>query len=113
MATDADTARYILEQMQGAGNVAIRPMFGEYAVYCDGKVVGLICDNQLTLKPTPGLRALLPDAVLGEPYPGVKPQIVIDEALDDPALLARLVTQVAADLPPPKPKKPKPGAHRP
>ena len=56
MATETDVMAYILEQLQDAGNVTARRMFGEYAVYCDGKVVGLICDNQLFLKPTPGLR---------------------------------------------------------
>jgi hypothetical protein len=25
---------------------------GEYAIYCNGKVVALVCDNQLFVKPT-------------------------------------------------------------
>ena len=27
-------------------------MFGEYGVYVDGKMIGLICDDQLYVKPT-------------------------------------------------------------
>lgn len=33
-------------------DVAIRRMFGEYALYASGKVVGLICDNVLLIKIT-------------------------------------------------------------
>ncbi|MCK7502621.1 MAG: TfoX/Sxy family protein [Comamonadaceae bacterium] len=34
-------------------------MFGEYAIYLDGKVVALVCDNQFFVKPTDAGRALL------------------------------------------------------
>jgi hypothetical protein len=34
-------------------------MFGEYAIYCDGKVVALVCDDQFFLEPTAAGRALL------------------------------------------------------
>ena len=35
-----------------ADQLTAKKMFGEYALYLDGKIVGLICDNQLYLKPT-------------------------------------------------------------
>jgi hypothetical protein len=31
----------------GADDVSARKMFGEFALYCDGKLVALICDDQL------------------------------------------------------------------
>lgn len=46
MASDQDTVDYICAQMAGAGLISARKMFGEYGVYCDGNIVGLICDNQ-------------------------------------------------------------------
>ena len=47
MATKPEYAAYVCDQLRGAGEVAARKMFGEYGLYCDGKVIGLICDNQL------------------------------------------------------------------
>lgn len=105
MATDARTAAHVLDQIAGAGAVSVRRMFGEYSVYLDGKVIGLICDNQFFVKPTPGALALVRSPDLIEPYPGVKPQIRADDLLDDPQTLVTLVRAVERDLPPPKPKK--------
>ena len=50
MATQKNTVDYILEQIAEAGIVSAREMFGEYAIYCDGKVVALVCDDQLFCK---------------------------------------------------------------
>lgn len=52
MATTQQTADFITEQTAAAGDVYSRKMFGEYALYCDNKVVALICDEQLFIKPT-------------------------------------------------------------
>lgn len=106
MATRPETVTYLLEVMAGAGAVTVRKMFGEYAVYLDGKVVGLICDNQLFLKPVPAARALLPHAALATPYPGVKPKMALDGELDDPDLVAAAMRAIAATLPAAKPAKP-------
>ena len=47
------------EALAGAGAVSARKMFGEYGVYCDGKIVGLVCDDQLFVKVTEAGRAWL------------------------------------------------------
>jgi TfoX/Sxy family transcriptional regulator of competence genes len=52
MSTTKNTVEYILEQISESGVVSARKMFGEYAIYCDGKVVALVCDDQLFVKPT-------------------------------------------------------------
>lgn len=52
MASDEDFVKFISEQIQSAGDIRYRKMFGEYAVYCNEKVVALICDNQLFVKPS-------------------------------------------------------------
>ena len=109
MATRRDTIDFLLEQAAGAGDVSVRAMFGEFALYCEGKLVALICQDQLFLKPTTGGRALLGDVVEAPPYPGAKPSFLIDtEVWEDGALLSRLITTSAAELPLPKPKPKKP-----
>ena len=83
MASDLDFVQFVADQMAGAGPVAYRKMFGEYAVYCDGKVVALICDNQLYVKPTEAGRAFIGAVVEAPPYPGAKPSFLIGEQVED------------------------------
>lgn len=106
MATKPEYAAYVCDQLRGAGEVAARKMFGEYGLYCDGKVIGLICDNQLFIKRTEAGAALMPGCPEGEPYKGAKPCLLIED-LEDRGLLERLVRATWEELPPPKPKKPK------
>jgi len=107
MSTARETVDYIVEQCEGARPVAARAMFGEYALYCDGKVVGLICNETLFLKDRLVARALVTDAELGPPYPSAKPHIIASPLLDDPDALKAVVWAIADDLPAPKPKKPR------
>lgn len=53
-------------------NVRSRAMFGEYGLYCDDKVVGFICDNQLLLKPLDPPVAAVKELPMAEAYPGSK-----------------------------------------
>lgn len=79
-------------------------MFGEYALYLDGKVLVLICDNSVFLKPLPANAALATGLPQGSPYPGAKAHWVLDELLEDRDRLQEIL-QVTADAPPaPKPK---------
>lgn len=104
MATSAATVAHILDTLPG---LRAAKMFGEYGVYLDDRVVALICDDTLFAKATPTAHAMIPDIPMGPPYPGAKPHMILDELLDDPDLCARVLHAVAADLPAPKPKKPK------
>lgn len=105
MATRPETVAHLSDLLGAA--FTFRKMFGEYAMYLDGKVVALICDDQLFAKPTASARALLPDAELAPPYPGAKPHLLLTEDLDDPDLVTQALRAIAADLPAPKPKRPK------
>jgi DNA transformation protein and related proteins len=80
-------------------------MFGEYALYCDEKVVALVCDNRLFVKITPPGNALLGQRyVEGVAYPGAKPSMVIGaEEIDDADRLCELIRITAAALPAPRP----------
>ncbi len=57
MATRQRTIAYLIEQATSAGTVSAKPMFGEYGVYLDGRIVGSVCDDQLFVKPTAPGRA--------------------------------------------------------
>ncbi len=108
MASDAVFVDYVRDQLGASGAISFRRMFGEYAMYCDGKVVGLVCDNQLFVKPTPAGRELLgAGGVEGQPYPGAKPWLLMGESLDDRTTLCLLIRITADALPMPAPKKPK------
>lgn len=107
MATDASFAEYVRDQLRPARPVTLRKIFGEYAVYYDEKVVALVCDNQLFVKPTAAGRALLGTVTEAPPYPGAKPHFLVAEELEDQALVSRLIEETARALPAPKPKKKK------
>jgi TfoX/Sxy family transcriptional regulator of competence genes len=105
MATDKSFADFVIEQMTAAGQITCKKMFGEYGVYCDGKIVALLCDNRLYIKPTEAGRLYIGEVVLAPPYPGAKDYFLIEEQLEDGEWLSRLVRLSAAELPLPKPKK--------
>jgi TfoX/Sxy family transcriptional regulator of competence genes len=102
MASDIGFVEYVCEQVAGAGRITHRRMFGEFALYCDGKVVALICDNQFFLKPTTAGRALLDRVKEAPPYPGAKMYYLLDADLEDAERMARVVRATAAELPMPK-----------
>jgi len=107
MASDLSFVEYVRDQISGAGQVSFKKMFGEFAIYCDGKVVALVCDNQLFVKPTDSGRASLEEVVEAAPYPGAKPYWLIGEQLDDQRSIANLIALTASALPVPKPRKAK------
>ncbi len=110
MATSQSTVDFIVEQVTGAGTVAARKMFGEYALFCDGKLVALICDDQLFIKPTVAGRAHIGGVTEKPPYKGAKPCFWISgDDWDNSDWLTALVRITAAELPVPvkKPRKPK------
>ena len=106
MATKQSTADYLVDQLSGAGSIRSRKMFGEYALYCDDKVVALLCDDRLYVKPTAVGKDFIGEIVEAPPYPQAKPHFLIDEERwDDSEWLSSLIAKTAAALPPPKPKK--------
>jgi TfoX/Sxy family transcriptional regulator of competence genes len=81
-------------------------MFGEYALYCDEKVVGQVCDDQLFIKYTDRGRQLAEGRYEeGVAYPGAKPSMNVSENLDDDEFLCELIAETAKALPTPKPRK--------
>ena len=106
MATDQDFCDYVAEQVALGDRLSRKRMFGEYAFYVDGKVVGFACDNSFFLKLSAAGEAFAPALPRKPPYPGAKDYLVADELLDDSERLQRLILETAALMPIPKPRKP-------
>ena len=105
MASDLEFVEYVCDQMSGAGKISYRKMFGEYAIYCNVKVVALVCDNQLFVKPTQGGRSMIGTPVEAPPYKGAKPYFLIDDKLDDSEWITDLIQITTTETPAPLPKK--------
>ena len=107
MASDQAFVDFIVDQIESAGEIRAKKMFGEYGVFADGKIFALICDNKLFVKPTEGGRAFIGNATEAPPYPGAKPSFLIGEKLEDREWLSELVRITVSELPEPKPRKKK------
>ena len=107
MASDLAFVEYVCDQIGAAGTITFRKMFGEYAIYCGGKVVALVCDDQLFVKPTSAGRSFVERVTAAPPYPGAKDHFLIGDELDDREWISDLVRITESELPVPKPKKPK------
>lgn len=106
MTTSQSTIDFLLEQLRALPNIRARKMFGDYALYCDEKVVGLVCEDQLYIKYTDVGREFAQGKFTpGFAYPGAKESMNVTEAIDDPEFLSTLVRITASALPTPKLKK--------
>ena len=107
MPSDHEFVEYVLEQIDNAGEMTHRQMFGGHTLYCQGKVVALVCDGQLFVKPTEAGRSFIGDVVEAPAYPGAKMSFLIEEQLDDRDWISQLIRLTEQSLPAPKPKKKK------
>ena len=107
MASDKAFMDFVLEQIENAGLITYKKMFGEYGVYSNGKIFALVCDNQLFIKPTTAGRDFIGDVVEAPPYPGAKMYFLIEDQIENRECLNELIRVTVAELPDPKPKKKK------
>ncbi len=108
MATEQRTIDVLLELLAPVAGLSARKMFGEYALQCESKTVALVCDDQLFVKPTAGGRAFVGEPDEAPPYTGAKSSFRIDaESWDNSDWLCELLRITIAEVPMPKPKKPK------
>lgn len=111
MATQKDTIEFILGKLRDRQRFTARAMFGEYALYADGKVVALVCDDLLYVKIVPASHALEGLCEKGEPYPGAKPHYVVEEGqLSTIETLPAILADVAASIPEKRTKAKRRGA---
>lgn len=103
MATTKDFLNYFSECTDAVGGVSVRAMMGEYALYYNSKVVGVICNNRVLVKDVPAARSLMPDARLELPYDGAKLMLYLED-FENAGFVKRLFGDLYACLPEPKKK---------
>ena len=104
MASGLEFVEFISDQLSGAGCITYRKMFGQYGMYCDGKIFALICDNQFYVKITEAGRGICPGLPEAPPYNGAKNYFLVAD-IDDRERMVKLVQATCEALPAVKPKK--------
>ncbi|MBO4590772.1 MAG: TfoX/Sxy family protein [Bacteroidaceae bacterium] len=104
MASSIDFVQYIADQCAEAGEITFKKMFGDYGVYCNGMIFGLVCDDKFYVKPTETARGLLRVVELRPPYEGAKDYFYIAD-VDDHEYISSLVRETVKALSQPKAKK--------
>lgn len=106
MSSDREFVDSFVDAFSAAGPARARSMMGEWMIYIDDKVVALVGDNQLFLKPAGQITELLRTRELASHYPGAKEHYVIPKSdWADADYLADLARATADAFPAPKPKK--------
>ncbi|MCB0747991.1 MAG: TfoX/Sxy family protein [Ignavibacteriae bacterium] len=105
MASKLEFIKYVVGQLSNLDEVEYKYMFGEYALYYNKKVVALICDDQLFVKPTDAGRKFIGKVFEAQAYPGAKPTFLIEGKMEDKDWLSELIKITEKELPKPKPKK--------
>ena len=100
MSTSKETVDYLLEMLGDHKRFSTRAMFGEYALYVDQKVVGLVCDDQLYVKILPASDGLKDICEQDFPYPGAKKYYLVEESqLHQIPDLFEILISIASSLP--------------
>lgn len=105
MASNPEFVQYVADQLSGAGTITYKKMFGEYGVYCCGKIFAVVCDNQLFIKITEAGRAFSPGLTEAPPYKGAKNYFFIEDIDDRDFLTALTIVTCQALLEPQKKKR--------
>lgn len=107
MGSDLDFVEFVTDQISEECGITFKKMFGEYGLYSRGKIVALICDNQLFVKPTDAGKEFIGEYVEAPPYPGAKNSLLIQGQVEDSEWLSELIRITEKELPVPKKKKKK------
>jgi TfoX/Sxy family transcriptional regulator of competence genes len=105
MASEQNFVTFVIGQIQNIGIITAKKMFGEFGVYCEGKLFGVICDNKLFIKITAKGREFIGNPIELSPYEGAKPSFLIEDKIEDSKWLSDLVKITLENLPEPKIKK--------
>jgi len=111
MAVTQEFVDYVIEQIDNAGVITAKAMFGGYHVYSDGKLFALIIDNKLYVKITDSGKEFAKGVTQVPAFAKTKIlSFLIEDQLEDREWLSELVRITIPELPDPKPKKKKPKA---
>jgi len=99
MPTSKNFIAYLDDCLRDISGTRFKAMFGEYALYLNDVVVGLVCDQTLFVRITEETSVLLHSRVkTGLPYDGARPAYALTEAeLEDDDLMGRVLSAVYRD----------------
>lgn len=100
MATWKWFIEYLSDCLLWVSGIRFKYMFWEYALYKDGIVVWLICDDTFFIKITPGtIKILWENYQKWIPYTKAKPQFQLDEwIIEDKDEIRNLIEACQKDL---------------
>jgi TfoX/Sxy family transcriptional regulator of competence genes len=104
LATSLAFKEYMEDRLKYSEGITFKRMFGEYGLFYHDKMVGVLADNQLFIKPTEKGRELLGEVILQKFYEQGKPYFLIED-IDAHEDIINLIKITYADLPEAKPKK--------
>jgi TfoX/Sxy family transcriptional regulator of competence genes len=104
MTSEVEFVQFVCEQMGDAGIITYRKMFGDYGIYSDGIIFGLICDNKVFIKPTETGRMFIGEVVEAPPYPGARNYFLIEDKFENRDWISEVVKITIMDLKKSKPK---------
>jgi len=111
MASQQEFVDYVIEQIDNAGVITAKKMFGGYHVYSDGKLFALVINNKLFVKITDSGKEFAKGVTQVPAFPKTKIlSFLIEDQLEDREWISTLVRITIEELPDPKPKKKKPKA---
>ena len=105
MKNDPDFIDYVCDQIGSQCDMSYRHMFGGTTLYSKGKVVALICDNQLFVKPTDAGRGYIGEVTEAPAYEGSKNFFLVQDEIEDTEWLTELIVITERELPKPRPKR--------
>ena len=105
MSTQKETVTFILSKLGSPNRFKANPMFGEYGLYADNKMVGLICDDQLYIKILPESKELEEICEKGSANNKAKNYYIVEEdQISQLPKLPNILFEIAKSIPDKKPK---------
>ncbi|MBQ0118995.1 MAG: TfoX/Sxy family protein [Bacteroidales bacterium] len=102
MASSTEFIDFVCSQIEAAGIVRAKKMFGDYCIYVDEKPTLLVCDNIVYIKKHHAIAHLMQDAECGFPYEGAKEHYILD--IDHREEAVNVIKVLLPHLSYPKPK---------
>ncbi|MFA7055565.1 MAG: TfoX/Sxy family protein [Acholeplasmataceae bacterium] len=100
MSTKKDYINYVLEMIDGVGQLRYKKMFGEYMIYVEDKPALLVCDDTVYVKIIDDLESEFQTCEKGFPYQGAKEHYILD--IDEKERSKELIKQLLPYLKVPK-----------
>lgn len=105
MASSTEFIDFVCSQIEDAGVVRAKKMFGDYCIYVDEKPALFVCDNIVYIKKHDAIAELMKEAERGFPYDGAKEHYILD--IDHRKEAVNVIATLLPHLSYPKPKKKK------